>query len=386
MSPSSCDEFARCLHELIPPHRLCPRHRRPSLFVMDQEYLTKLERRVTSAMEAALQHDKFVSPLEVLVGIGWLSRSSIEAWKHARVACLEQASAVPTEKLALVLEVLDRHATRQGLIPVESLYVAASRDRSQLHFSSGGNGSLERAYRTHWFSPEVSVTKRDRITHRTSRAPDLVVISALQAWTCTICGETGSLLFMEGDGPLCLSCADMDHLVFLPAGDAALSRRAKKASRLCAVVVRFSRSRKRYERQGVLVEEAALADAERLCLADEDAGARRAARDRERRSEEDGKLRDIWAREISRLFPSCPAWRAARISSHAVERGSGRVGRSAAGRAVDERAVRSAVVASIRHEDTDYDELLMSGTERAVAREQVRRSVDEVLERWRSVP
>jgi hypothetical protein len=30
--------------------------------------------------------------------------------------------------------------------------------------------------------------------------------------------------------------------------------------------------------------------------------------------------------------------------------------------------------------------LLMSGTERAVAREQVRRSVDEVLERWRSVP
>ena len=353
---------------------------------MDQEYLTKLERRVTSAMEAALQHDKFVSPLEVLVGIGWLSRSSIEAWRHARIACLEQAAAVPTEKLALVLEVLDRHATRQGLIPVESLYVAASRDRSQLHFTSGGNESLERAYRTHWFSPEVSVTKRDRITHRTSRAPDLVVISALQAWTCTICGGTGSLLFMEGDGPLCLSCADMDHLVFLPAGDAALSRRAKKASRLRAVVVRFSRSRKRYERQGVLVEEAALADAERLCLADEDARARRAARDRERRSEEDGELRDTWAREISRLFPSCPAWRAARISSHAVERGSGRVGRSAAGRAVDERAVRSAVVASIRHEDTDYDELLMSGTERAVAREQVRRSVDEVLERWRSVP
>src|SRR5664280_1976955 len=92
MSPSSCDEFARCLHELIPPRRLCPRHRRPSLFVMDQEYLTKLERRVTSAMEAALQHDKFVSPLEVLVGIGWFPRSSIEAWRHARIACLEQAS------------------------------------------------------------------------------------------------------------------------------------------------------------------------------------------------------------------------------------------------------------------------------------------------------
>lgn len=53
-------------------------------------------------------------------------------------------------------------------------------------------------------------------------------------------------------------CADMDHLVFLGAGDAALTRRAKRASRQSAVVVRLSRSRRRYERQGILVEEAAL--------------------------------------------------------------------------------------------------------------------------------
>lgn len=44
----------------------------------------------------------------------------------------------------------------------------------------------------------------------------------------------------------------MEHLVFLGAGDAALTRRAKAASGLSAVVVRFSRG-KRYERQGILV-------------------------------------------------------------------------------------------------------------------------------------
>jgi hypothetical protein len=37
-----------------------------------------------------------------------------------------------------------------------------------------------------------------------------------------------------------LTCADMDHLVFLPAGGAALTRRAKKASTLSAVVVRLA--------------------------------------------------------------------------------------------------------------------------------------------------
>lgn len=70
--------------------------------------------------------------------------------------------------------------------------------------------------------------------------------------------------------PLRLSCADPDHLAFLAAGDAALTRRAKAASGLSAVVVRFIRSRGRYERQSVLVEEDALAAAEQRCLADED--------------------------------------------------------------------------------------------------------------------
>lgn len=69
----------------------------------------------------------------------------------------------------------------------------------------------------------------------------------------------------------------MDHLVHLPAGDTALTRRAKASSRLSAVVVRFSRVRKRYNRRGVLVEEDALAAAERQCLA---AARRQRRRDR----------------------------------------------------------------------------------------------------------
>lgn len=40
-------------------------------------------------------------------------------------------------------------------------------------------------------------------------------------------------------------------------------------------------------------------------------------------------------------------------------RGSGRVGRSAAGRILDPDAVSLAVAASVRHADTDYDALLV---------------------------
>ncbi|HET7415060.1 MAG TPA: DUF2293 domain-containing protein [Arthrobacter sp.] len=42
-----------------------------------------------------------------------------------------------------------------------------------------------------------------------------------------------------------------------------------------------------------------------------------------------------------------------------------------------------AVVASIRHHDTDYDALLMGGVPRDEAREQAREDVDKVLARWR---
>jgi hypothetical protein len=36
----------------------------------------------------------------------------------------------------------------------------------------------------------------------------------------------------------------------------------------------------------------------------------------------------------------------------------------------------------VRHEDTGYDQLLMSGTPREEARDQVRPTIDRVLDNW----
>lgn len=275
-------------------------------------------------------------------------------------------------------------AHKRGLKPSETAYVVRSRGRAQLRFSKSGKPSIERAYRTHWASPALSERKRKRLSERKGKPPELVVISPIREWTCTACEGTGGLLIMEAAGPLYLACAEMDHLVFLAAGDAALTRRAKAASTLSAVVVRFSRARKRYERQGILVEEDALAAAERQCLVDEDARSRRRDRDRLRRAGEDADLVRRFAAQIEALFPGCPARRAQTIARHSAARGSGRVGRTAAGQAVRAEAVQLAVIASIRHEDTDYDELLMTGVDRAEARERVHSDVDRTLEAWRA--
>ncbi|MGH2743868.1 MAG: DUF2293 domain-containing protein, partial [Thermoleophilaceae bacterium] len=60
------------------------------------------------------------------------------------------------------------------------------------------------------------------------------------------------------------------------------------------------------------------------------------------------------------------------------------VGRTAPGRALDREAVALAVAASVRHRDTRYDELLMSGASRAEARAGVREEVNRVLNSWRA--
>jgi hypothetical protein len=211
----------------------------------------------------------------------------------------------------------------------------------------------------------------------------LVVIEPVRDWACTECAGTGGLMRMEDGGPLCLACADLGHLVFLPAGDAALTRRAIKAGSLSTVVVRWSRGRKRYERQGVLVEGQALALAEQQRLSDEGVRMRRRERDRERRVGQDERFCSQLAEEIRRLFPGCPPDRATAIAGHTGARGSGRVGRSAAARALDADAIVLAVIASIRHQDTEYDELLMSGVGRTQARDRVRGKIDRVLAAWR---
>ena len=342
--------------------------------------------RVAVAAAEALARQGFVTPVDVCLGLGWLHASNVDDWRHGRVDDLEYFLPVHGDRITEFIVCLDSWARERGLQRTEAEYVSATRSRRPLRFSTGAPAVVEATWRTRWVSPDLPARKRERITKIQDSPPDLVVVQPVREWTCAECRGTGDLLIMDDEGPLCLACADLDHLVFLPSGDAALTRRARKASGLSAVVVRWSRTRKRYERQGLLVEEAALEQAEQQCLADEDARMRRRERDRDRRAAADVELQAAMTKEIKRLFPRCPAGRAEAIARHTSLRGSGRVGRSAAGRSLDNEALTLAVAASIRHQDTDYDSLLMSGVSRAEARDVIRPAVDRILASWSSAP
>jgi len=86
---------------------------------------------------------------------------------------------------------------------------------------------------------------------------EILVFIVRRDTRCSECGDelwSGRFLRLEKDRALCLSCADLDHLVYLPSGDTALTRRSIKHSKIHAKVLKWSRTRNRYERQAIFLK------------------------------------------------------------------------------------------------------------------------------------
>lgn len=184
----------------------------------------------------------------------------------------------------------------------------------------------------------------------------------------------------------CLACAGFADLVYLPSGDVALTRRADRLSGRSVAVLRWNRARHRCERQGLLVEAAALERARLECQRDAELRALRQAGAAKRRERLDREYVDRFATEIRRLFPGIPDDRPGQIAKHACRKYSGRVGRSAAAKDLEPQMIRLAVIANIRHHETAYEEMLAQGQDRRRARQDIQAVIAQTLRQWETPP
>jgi len=344
-----------------------------------------IKQRVETAAEEMLALDGKVSLARVFRQMGWIQSGVTDQWRRggAPLEDLMQASPKNRDK---AIGHLKRWAAERGMETVEEpVLVANTRSGETCVHTSPFDAQRERDYLNVFHPREKAAAARKKVAQKQA-APDLQVFMIRRDSSCDECEQklpAGEMIFLEKEKAYCLDCADLAHLEFLPRGDAALTRRARKHSALSAVVLEWSRRRKQYERQGLLVEAAALEQAEKECLSDADQRAQRRERQRAQREKEDAAYINEFRESIQRLFPGCPAKTSEAIAQHACQRGSGRVGRSAGAKALIDHVILLAVRAHIRHEHTPYDELLMQGVNRYEAREQIASAIDQVLRRWR---
>jgi hypothetical protein len=229
--------------------------------------LAQIEKRVVQSAETLLFKQHYLSVLEVFLAMGWLKPVHVQAWRSGKVAYLEKVIECNLHKITHAMKCLRRWALAKGLKPSETVYLAKTRGpKKHLRFSKSGESPIERAYRTHYVSAILGEKKEARLKERLERPPEPAVFLIVKESRCACCQNLvpkGALLWMEGQEPLCMVCAKLDRLVLLPSGNALLSRRSKQYSKVWAVVLKYSRTRKRYERQGLLVEEGALLKAHR---------------------------------------------------------------------------------------------------------------------------
>jgi hypothetical protein len=117
---------------------------------MNPENRRKLADRVIKAAGAALAAENYVSPVDVLVGIGWLDPAALKRWQQGQIDYLERVVQTNLPRISEAMKLFRSWANAKGLVPRETHYVSRTPQRQTLRFSKSGNPTVEQLYRTHW--------------------------------------------------------------------------------------------------------------------------------------------------------------------------------------------------------------------------------------------
>lgn len=223
-----------------------------------------IEARVLKALDFLIEQKKYVSLIDVFLEMGFLNISQINLWKRGKIAYLEQVINCDKETIVKVIKVFNDWAIAKQLIAKEIVYFANTKHATQLKISNDPTSDLERIYRTHYFKT-FSLKQQKLLLEKLYSPTELIVFKSIKDSRCVKCKREllkDTLFFIEEAESLCLSCAELDHLIFLASGNSSLTLKAKKYSSLVAIVLNYNHDKIRYERQGILIEERALKRAE----------------------------------------------------------------------------------------------------------------------------
>ena len=110
-----------------------------------------LRKKVREKAENLLDEKGYISPVDLLIKLEYLTQKSYIDWRHKRVPYLEKVCKTNLSKLSTIMKELKRYSNDYNLRSSWTAYNKWGKGKKiRLQFSKSGKKNIEKAYGTHY--------------------------------------------------------------------------------------------------------------------------------------------------------------------------------------------------------------------------------------------
>lgn len=110
-----------------------------------------LDEKVKNLVRITLQEKGLVSPVDILLQLGYLSAKDYDDWRFGRIEYLERAFQANLSKLTLINKTIRKYSDELKLKSSLAVYKQFGKGAGQhLRFSKSGDKTIEENYATHY--------------------------------------------------------------------------------------------------------------------------------------------------------------------------------------------------------------------------------------------
>jgi len=112
---------------------------------------TDLKKTIRQHIHELLKEKKYVSSVDLLMKLGYLSKPDYEKWRFGKVDFLERVCKANLSKLTFISKNLRSISRELNLKPSTTVYMQHGKGaKRKLRFSKSNNRNIEQAYSTHY--------------------------------------------------------------------------------------------------------------------------------------------------------------------------------------------------------------------------------------------
>ena len=110
-----------------------------------------LEKRIKGIINELSDEKGYISSVDVLIKLNYLSRTDYENWRQGKIDYLEKVCKTNLNKLKTINRVIKRTSTKMNFKPSWTAYNEWGKgQKKKLRFCKSGNENIEYAYSTHY--------------------------------------------------------------------------------------------------------------------------------------------------------------------------------------------------------------------------------------------